>query len=56
MVEIKVSHGVVHFSGVIRNLRSYPGIDLKKEMDTLTSILVRMTGIRDVTWDVMVRS
>ena len=56
MVDIKVSHGVVHFSGVIRNLRSYPGIDLKKEMETLTNILVRMGGIRDVTWDVMIRA
>ena len=56
MVDVKVSHGVVHFTGVIRNLRSYPGIDLKKEMETLTTILVRMGGIRDVTWDVMIRS
>ena len=55
LLDIKVSHGVVYLRGIIRNLRMYPDIDLKKEIDTITGILVRKHGIRDVNWDVQTR-
>lgn len=55
MIDIRVTHGIVYFRGIIRHLRTSPDLDLKKEMDTITSILTRKPGIREVLWDVQSR-
>jgi hypothetical protein len=56
LLDIRVSHGLVQLRGVVRVLRSHPDIDLKKEMETISTILRQKSGIRDVVWDVTQRT
>ena len=56
LLDIRVSHGLVTLRGVIRALRTHPDIDLRKEMETISTILRQKAGIRDVVWDVTQRS
>jgi hypothetical protein len=55
MLDIRVSHGVVHLTGVIRALRTHKDMDLKKEMDVISTILRGKSGIRDVVWEITQR-
>ena len=48
--------GNVRLTGIVSTLRSNPGIDLKSEMEQISTILRTVSGIRDVTWDVTLRS
>ena len=39
MLNVTVSGGVVHITGVLRPLREYPNVDLKEEMNHISQIL-----------------
>lgn len=56
MVNIQVIGGSVHFTGVLRNLRQHPGIDLKSEMEHISLIIRQQPGLRDVVWEVSIRA
>jgi hypothetical protein len=56
LLDIRVSHGLVTLRGVIRVLRTHQEIDLKKEMETISTILRQKAGIREVVWDVTQRT
>lgn len=56
LLDIRVSHGLVTLRGVIRVLRTAPDIDLKKEMELISTILRQKAGIREVVWDVTQRT
>jgi osmotically-inducible protein OsmY len=56
MIDVRVIGGVVHLTGIIRHLRTHRGIDLNLEMDHITHILRQRPGIRDVVWEVTIRS
>jgi hypothetical protein len=56
LLDVRVSHGIVHLSGVIRVLRTHKDLDLKKEMDTISVVLRTKQGVRDVVWEVTQRS
>jgi hypothetical protein len=51
---IRVSHGVVHINGIVKNIRGH-NVDLKKEMEHIATVLRGKSGIRDVVIDVMYR-
>jgi hypothetical protein len=55
MLDVRVSHGIVHLTGVIRALRTHKDMDLKKEMDVISTILKGKSGIRDVVWEITQR-
>ena len=55
-LDIRVSHGVIRFTGVIRALRTHKDMDLKKEMDVISTILRGKSGIREVVWDITQRN
>ena len=55
-VNVTISGGNVHLSGAIRKLRAHPQVDLHQEMDQITQILKLIPGIREVVWDVALRS
>ena len=55
MLTVRISHGVCHFSGVLRVLRTHREVDLSKEMAHLSLLLRGKNGIRDVVWDVTLR-
>lgn len=56
LLDIKVLHGVVRFQGVLRVLRTHMHIDLRQEMEIIGTILRGKQGIREVVWDVTLRS
>jgi hypothetical protein len=55
-LNIRCSHGSVNLVGVIRTIRSSPEIDLRKEMELITTVLRTIPGVRDVVWDVTQRT
>ena len=55
LLSVNVVGGVVHLIGVLRPIRGNPNIDLKEEMNHITSILRQKAGIREVVWDVSLR-
>lgn len=55
LLNVRVSHGVVHFSGVLRPLRTHASMDLAKEMELISTMLRAKPGIREVIWDVSQR-
>jgi hypothetical protein len=56
MLNISVHGASVHLVGAIRILRTHPNVDLKAEMDTISTILRTVPGVREVVWDVSQRS
>jgi hypothetical protein len=56
MLNISVHGASVHLVGSIKVLRTHPNVDLKSEMDTISQILRTVPGIREVVWDVSLRS
>ncbi|MDW8206958.1 MAG: BON domain-containing protein [Chloroherpetonaceae bacterium] len=56
LLNISVFGGSVHLVGAIRTLRTHPDIDMKAEMETISQILRTIPGVRDVVWDVSIRS
>lgn len=55
LLNISVIGGVVYLTGVIKALRTHPDVNLKEEMETISKVL-RQSGMRDVTWDVNLRT
>ena len=56
LLDVRVMHGLVSLRGVIRVLRTHPDVDLQKEMETISTILRQKPGIREVVWDVTLRT
>lgn len=56
LLEVRVMGHVAHFTGVIRTLRTHPNVDLQHEMDVISQNLRGKSDIRDVVWDVTLRS
>ena len=56
MLNIRVSHGIIYFQGVIRTLRSAPDLDLNKEMELISTVLRSKPGVREIVWDVTQRT
>jgi len=56
LLDIRVMHGVVRLTGVIRKLRTQPDVDLNKEMEIISTMLRQKAGIRDVVWEVTQRT
>ena len=46
----------VRLTGVLGVLRSHPNIELKGEMEQISQILRTVPGVRDVSWDVTLKS
>ena len=55
-LDIRVSHGIVRLTGVIRALRTHKDMDMKKEMELISTVLKGKSGIREVVWDVTQRA
>lgn len=51
-IDVKVIHGVCYLSGLMRQLRSHPYIDLDQEAEIIQKTIRQIPGIRQVIWDV----
>jgi hypothetical protein len=56
MLEVRVVGTVAYLTGVIRNLRGHPEVDLKHEMEIISHNLRGRAGIREVVWEAQVRT
>ncbi len=56
LLDVRVSHGTVHLGGAIGPLREHRGMDLTKEMALISTVLRAKPGIREVVWEVTIRS
>jgi hypothetical protein len=55
LLNVNVVGNVVHLTGVIRPLRTYPNVDLREEMEHISKILKQSCGMREVVWEVTLR-
>ncbi len=53
---ITVSGTTVYLNGVVRPLRAAGDVDMQVEMNAISTILRTKPGIKDVVWDVTLRS
>lgn len=51
-VDVQVVHGVCYLRGIMRQLRTHPEINLDHEAEVIRKVLMRVSGIRSVVWDV----
>lgn len=56
MINIGVVGTVVYITGVLRPTRGNNEMDLKGEMENVSKVLRGMSGVREVVWDVTLRS
>ena len=56
MVNVNCVGGVVYLTGVLRILRTHAATNLKDEMETIGKLLRTMPGVREVVWDVTLRT
>jgi hypothetical protein len=56
MLNVHCVGGSVHLSGVLRIIRTHANVNLKEEMETISTILRTVPGVRDVVWDVTLRT
>ncbi len=56
LLSITIFGSSVRFTGVLGTLRSHPYVDLKSEMEQISTILRTIPGVRDVSWDVSLKS
>ena len=56
MVNVSIVGGTVYLTGVLHKLRTAPDLDLKAEMEQIGKILRTMPGVREVVWDVTLRT
>ena len=56
LVNVTCSGGNVHLTGVLKGLRTHAGVNLKDEMENISKLLRTIPGVRDVVWDVSLRS
>jgi len=55
LLNIQITGTTVYFVGVLRAMRDHANIDLREEMNHISTIL-RQKGIREVVWEVSLRS
>jgi osmotically-inducible protein OsmY len=56
MINVNVIGGTVHLTGVLRILRTHATVNLKDEMENISKLIRTMSGVRDVVWDVTLRT
>ena len=56
MVTVNCVGGVVYLTGVLSILRTHATTNLKDEMETIGKLLRTMPGVREVVWDVTLRT
>lgn len=56
MVNVNCVGGTVHLTGVLKSIRTHGDINLKEEMENISKLLRSMSGVRDVVWDVVLRT
>jgi len=55
-VNISCVGGSVYLTGVLRSIRTHGDINLKEEMENISKLLRAIPGVRDVHWDVNLRT
>jgi osmotically-inducible protein OsmY len=55
-LNVQVSGSTVYLTGVLRVLRTHANVNLQDEMNQISQILKQQAGIREVVWDVSLRS
>jgi hypothetical protein len=55
-VNVNCVGGTIYLTGVLRSIRTNASINLKEEMENISKILRTMPGIREVHWDVTLRT
>ena len=56
MVNVHIFGGTVQLTGVLRVMREHANVNLKEEMESIGKLLRAMPGVRDVVWDVTLRT
>ena len=56
MVNVTCVGGTVHLTGVLKSLRTHSTINLKDEMENISKLLRTIPGVRDIVWDVVLRT
>lgn len=56
MVNVNCVGGTVHLTGVLKSIRTHAEINLKDEMENIAKLLRSIPGVRDVVWDVTLRT
>jgi osmotically-inducible protein OsmY len=56
MVNVHVIGGTVQLTGVLKIMREHANLNLKEEMENISKLLRAMPGVRDVVWDVTLRT
>ena len=55
-INVNCVGGVVYLTGILGMLRTAPGVELKAEMGTISQTLRAIQGVREVVWDVVLRT
>ena len=56
LVNVNCVGGTVHLTGVLRSLRTHNTINLKDEMENISKLLRTLPGVREIVWDVVLRT
>jgi len=56
MVNVNCVGGTVYLTGVLKSLRTHQSVNLKDEMENISKLLRGVPGVRDVIWDVVLRT
>ena len=56
MVNVNVVGGTVYLTGVLKSLRTHATINLKDEMENISKVLRSVPGVREIVWDVTLRT
>ena len=56
MVNVNCVGGTVYLTGVLKTLRTHANIELKEEMENINKVLRAVPGVREVIWDVNLRT
>ena len=56
MVNVNCIGGTVYLTGVLKTLRTHASLNLKEEMDNIGKLLRTVPGVREIVWDVTLRT
>ena len=56
MVNVSVVGGTVYLTGVLKNIRTHATLNLKDEMENINKSLRTIPGVREIVWDVTLRT
>lgn len=56
LLSVTIFGSSVRITGTLGKVRSHPYVDLKVEMEQISQILRTIPGVRDVSWDVSLKS